>query len=177
MAGKTFSMVPKDVTKIRTKHRLIETSIPAPGTAEIIERLYKVESRSMHGQLPLVWSKAEDFNVYDIAGNKFIDFTSTIFVANTGHSNERIKKYIRRSLNSNFIHSYAYINEIRAKYLEKLIKFCGKGFEKAFLMSAGTEATEAAFKLMRMYGQKKRKKDWELFVLKETGMEEPWLLK
>ena len=38
-----------------------------------------------------------------------------------------------------------------------MIKFAGKGFQKAFLMSSGTEATEAAFKLMRMYGIKKRK--------------------
>jgi 4-aminobutyrate aminotransferase-like enzyme len=112
----------------------------------------------MHGQLPIVWAKAKNFNIYDIAGNKFIDFTSSIFVANTGHSNKRIKKYISRSLNSNLIHSYAYINKIRVRYLEKLIKFCGKGFEKAFLMSAGTEATEAAFKLMRMYGKKKKKR-------------------
>ena len=143
---------------IKTNNIKISTVIPAPGTSRLMKKLDKIESRSMHGQLPIAWSKAKNFNVYDIAGNKFIDFTSTIFVANTGHANERIKKYINRSLKSNLIHSYAYINEIRAKYLEKLIKFCGKGFEKAFLMSAGTEATEAAFKLMRMYGGKKKKK-------------------
>ena len=148
--------MPKKI--IKTNNIKISTAIPAPGTSRLIKKLDKVESRSMHGQLPIAWSKAKNFNIYDIAGNKFIDFTSTIFVANVGHSNERIKKYINRSLNSNLIHSYAYINEIRAKYLEKLIKFCGKGFEKAFLMSAGTEATEAAFKLMRMYGQKKKKR-------------------
>ena len=112
----------------------------------------------MHGQLPIAWSKAKNFNIYDIAGNKFIDFTSTIFVANTGHSNVRIKNYLTRAINSDFIHSYAYIHKIRNEYLEKLLKFCGKGFQKAFLMSAGTEATEAAFKLMRMYGQKRKKK-------------------
>lgn len=143
---------------IKTKNISILTKIPAPGTSRLIRKLGKFESRSMHGQLPLAWSKAKNYNIYDIAGNKFIDFTSTIFVANIGHSNERIKKYLRKSIDSNFLHSYAYINKIRAKYLEKLIKFCGKGFEKAFLMSAGTEATEAAFKLMRMYGQKKRKR-------------------
>jgi len=148
--------MPKEI--IKTKNISIKTKIPAPGTYKLIKKLNKVESKSMHGQLPIAWSKAKDFNIYDIAGNKFIDFTSTIFVANTGHSNKRIKKYINRSLNSNLIHSYAYINQIRAIYIEKLIKFCGKGFEKAFLMSAGTEATEAAFKLMRMYGQKKKKK-------------------
>ncbi len=143
---------------IKTKNISISTNIPAPGTNKIIQRLQKVESRSMQGQLPIIWSKAKNFNIYDIAGNKFIDFTSTIFVANIGHSNSRIKKYISRSLSTNLIHSYAYINKIRAEYLSKLIKFCGKGFEKAFLMSAGTEATEAAFKLMRMYGQKKKKR-------------------
>ena len=143
---------------IKTKNISILTSIPAPGTKKLINKLRKIESRSMHGQLPIAWSKAKNFNIYDIAGNKFIDFTSTIFVANIGHTNERVKKYINRALKDNFIHSYAYINKIRAKYIEKLIKFCGKGFEKAFLMSAGTEATEAAFKLMRMYGQKIKKR-------------------
>ncbi len=139
---------------IKTKNILIKTPIPAPGTSKLFRKLSKVESRSMHGQPSIAWSKAKNFNIFDIAGNKFIDFTSTIFVANTGHTNQRIKKYIFKAINSNLIHSYAYINRIRLKYISKLIKFAGKGFEKAFLMSAGTEATEAAFKLMRMYGQK-----------------------
>ena len=143
---------------IKTKNIKISTTIPAPGTKKLFNKLSKVESRSMHGQLPIAWSKAKNFNIYDIAGNKFIDFTSTIFVANTGHSNVRIKNYLTRAINSDFIHSYAYIHKIRNEYLEKLLKFCGKGFQKAFLMSAGTEATEAAFKLMRMYGQKRKKK-------------------
>ena len=36
-------------------------------------------------------------------------------------------EYQARTLKSNLIHSYAYINKIRAKYIEELIKFCGKG--------------------------------------------------
>jgi len=143
---------------IKTKNIYLSTAIPAPGTTKLFKSLCKVESRSMHGQLPIAWAKAKNFNIYDIAGNKFIDFTSTIFVANVGHSNARIKKYISRALNSDLIHSYAYINKIRSEYLNKLIKFSGKGFQKAFLMSSGTEATEAAFKLMRMYGQKRKKR-------------------
>jgi len=112
----------------------------------------------MHGQMPIAWDKAKNFNIFDIAGNKFIDFTSTIFVANIGHSNPRLIKYIKLALSKNFLHSYAYINKIREKYIKKLILFAGKNFQKAFLMSAGTEATEAALKLMRMHGQKQRKR-------------------
>ena len=43
-------------------------------------------------------------------------------------------------------------------YLKKLVEFSGKNFDKAFLMSAGTEATEAALKLMRMNGQINKKR-------------------
>jgi 4-aminobutyrate aminotransferase-like enzyme len=112
----------------------------------------------MHGQMPIAWDNAKNFNIFDIAGNKFIDFTSTIFVANIGHSNSTLVKYIKLALRKNLLHSYAYINKVREKYLKKLILFAGKNFQKAFLMSAGTEATEAALKLMRMHGQKQGKR-------------------
>jgi len=150
----TFSLQPKKVPKVLTKYRSIQTDIPAPGTAEILQRLNGFESRSMHGQLPLVWDRAEDFSVFDIAGNKWIDFTSTIFVANVGHSNHRVSDAIKATLDHPLYSCYAYPNKVRADYLEKLIDFAGMPFEKAFLLSAGTEATEAALKLMRMHGQK-----------------------
>jgi 4-aminobutyrate aminotransferase / (S)-3-amino-2-methylpropionate transaminase / 5-aminovalerate transaminase len=158
MAGHSFSLIPQVVPKLKTDHRLIQTEIPAPGTAEVFARLDKVESRSMHGQLPLVWERAEDFSVYDIAGNRWIDFTSTIFVANVGHSNHRVTSAIRETLEHPLYSCYAYANPVRAKYLEKLISFAGAPFEKAFLLSAGTEATEAAMKLMRMHGQQANKR-------------------
>ena len=87
---------------IKTKHRQVNTVIPAPGTFELIERLARIESRSMHGQLPIVWKRALDFNIYDIADNKFIDFTSSIFVANTGHSNPNISSAISSCLKDEF---------------------------------------------------------------------------
>lgn len=158
MAGHTFSLIPQDVPKLKTDHRSIQTAIPAPGTAKVFERLEKVESRSMHGQLPLVWERAEDFSVYDIAGNRWIDFTSTIFVANVGHSNHRVTSAIKETLDHPLYSCYAYANPVRATYLEKLISFAGKPFDKAFLLSAGTEATEAALKLMRMHGQQTKKR-------------------
>jgi 4-aminobutyrate aminotransferase-like enzyme len=143
---------------IKTKNRLIKTKIPAPGTKKILLSLSKYESRSMHGQLPIVWKSAKDFNIFDKAGNKFIDFTSTIFVTNIGHSNENLKKKLIKLLKSNFMHSYAYANSIKLEYIKKLIKASKKHFDKAFLLSAGTEATDAALKLMRLHGQSIKKK-------------------
>lgn len=152
-----FNIDPIDVPKVQTSNREIKTGIPCPGSRQFIEKLAKYESRSMQGQIPLVWGSAKGFNIYDACGNKFIDFTSTIFVANTGHGNEHVISAVKGMLDVPLLHTYAYVSQIRADYLEKLIKFAGPNFEKAFLMSAGTEATEAAVKLMRMNGQKNNK--------------------
>ena len=152
-----FSRIPKKVKSINTEYRSITTDIPCPGTKEILEILDTYESRSMHGQIPIVWDAATDFNIFDLKGNKFIDFTSAIFFSNVGHSNVRVSEAIQKMLNKPILGCYAYGNEVRAEYLKKLVEFCGPGFDKAFLMSAGTEATEAAFKLMRMNGQSKKK--------------------
>ena len=58
MSSHSFLLEPQDVGKIKTKNRIIQTKIPCPGTIDIIKRLNNVESRSMHGQLPLVWQRA-----------------------------------------------------------------------------------------------------------------------
>ncbi|MDB4158315.1 aminotransferase class III-fold pyridoxal phosphate-dependent enzyme [Gammaproteobacteria bacterium] len=153
-----FSRNPKKVVPVSTKHRLIKTEIPCSGTKEVLDSLDKYESRSMHGQIPILWDSAKDFNIFDIKGNKFIDFTSAIFFSNVGHSNVRVTAAMQDMLNKPILGCYAYGNEVRSSYLKKLIEFCGPDFDKAFLLSAGTETTEAAFKLMRMSGQSKGKK-------------------
>ena len=154
MAAYQFSRSPQSVPLVQTAHRTIQTPIPALGTEQILATLDGYESRSMHGQFPLIWERALDSSVFDIAGNRWIDFTSTIFVANVGHSNPRVTAAMQEMLQEPIYSCYAYPNRKRAEYLEKLIAFAGKPFEKAFLLSAGTEATEAALKLMRMHGQK-----------------------
>ncbi len=158
MSGYNFSTDPVDVPKVNTSNRIINTAIPSPGTNQMIKQLEQVESRSMQGQMPIIWDKAYDFNVYDKHGNKWIDFTSTIFVSNVGHSNSNVCNAVKNILDKPLIHSYAYVNEERIKYHKKLVEFAGSPFEKAFLLSAGTEATEAGLKLMRMNGKKIGKK-------------------
>lgn len=148
-----FSKIPIRVSSIATKYRTIKTAIPAPKTLEVLTDLEKYESHSMHGQLPVVWDRAEDFQVYDKCGNRWIDFTSTIFVANTGHANPRITRALQKVIDKKLFHTYTFAHETRAEFLKKLIEITPAQFEKAFLLSAGTETTECAVKLMRMHGQ------------------------
>ncbi len=148
-----FSQTPVDVPLVATKYRKIKTAIPAPETLRILLDLEKYESRSMHGQLPVVWDRAEDFQIYDPYGNCWIDFTSTIFLANAGHANPEIIAGLQKMLDQRLLHTYTFPSQIRAQFLKKLIEITPPQFEKSFLLSSGTEATECAVKLMRMHGQ------------------------
>lgn len=154
MSNHIFSHKPVKVPQVNSIYRKIVTELPVPESLYIFEQLEKYESRSMHGQLPIVWDRAEDFQVFDPYGNCWIDFTSTIFVANAGHANLHIIDALQDLLNKKLLHTYTFANENRAKFLKKLIDFLPEPLEKAFLLSSGTEATECALKLMRMYGHK-----------------------
>ena len=158
MSGLGFSHVPKEVKRIKTKYRSIVTKIPVPESVPILERVYETESHSMHGQLPIIWDRAEGVQVYDSWGNKWLDFSSTIFVTNAGHGNKRIVEALNKVINKPLLHTYTFTSPERFEYLNYLIANTPKQFEKAFLLSAGTEATEATLKLMRLNGIKLGKK-------------------
>jgi 4-aminobutyrate aminotransferase-like enzyme len=158
MSGLGFSHIPKEVKRIKTKYRSIVTKIPVPESLPILERVYETESHSMHGQLPIIWDRAEGVQVYDSWGNKWLDFSSTIFVTNAGHGNKRIVDALNKVINKPLLHTYTFTSPERFEYLNYLIANTPKQFEKAFLLSAGTEATEATLKLMRLNGIKLGKK-------------------
>lgn len=149
----SFTQEPQKVPLVDTEYRSIRTKIPVPDSLYILRNLERRESRSMHGQLPIVWDRAEDFQVYDKWGNRWIDFTSTIFVANAGHSNPAIIRALRKQLDRRLLHSYTFAHEARMKFLRKLVGMTPDYLAKAFLVSAGTEATECAAKLMRLRGR------------------------
>jgi len=117
----------------------------------------KYEINSMQPKILTGWKKAKDCHVWDFSNHKLIDFTSSIFVSNIGHSNSEFKKRIIKTLNSPISHSYNYFNYPRAEYTKSLIKFVNnKKLNKCYLLSSGTEALEATIKLMRLHGQRSK---------------------
>lgn len=152
MSGAAFSLRPVRVKAIKTRYRRIGTPLPVPASVPLFKALNRTESQSMHGQLPVIWDHAQGASVWDRWGNRWIDFTSTIFVANAGHSHPRIVRALQDQLHRGMLHSYTFATEARVRFLESLVRTAGRPFEKAFLASSGTEATEAALKLMRLHG-------------------------
>lgn len=154
MSSFAFNLVPREVPRVETEHRRILTKIPVPESLAILEKIKTYESSNVMDQLPVIWDRAEGHRIYDSWGNCWIDFTSTIFVANAGHGNRRIRKRLQEQLDRPLLHSYSYATPIRAQFLEKLIRAMPAYLEKASLFSAGTEAVERAIKLSRFHGMR-----------------------
>ena len=74
----------------------------------------------------------------------YIDFTSSIFSQNFGHSNYYVIREVRRQLKK-CSHAYGYNTDIREKYLEALK--AKTGYENILLFSTGAEAIEASIKI------------------------------
>lgn len=149
-------LIPVDVPRVETRNRSIVTPQPPPEAIPLLKELSKFEPVSMTwDQNPVFWDKAEGHAVSDRWGNRWIDFTSGIFVANTGHSHPKVLDAIRRQVDGKMVHSYYFPSELRAKLTRRLVEAAPKGIEKAFLLTTGAETTECALKLARIRGLKR----------------------
>ena len=109
-------------------------------------------------EVPVKWSKAKDFNIYDDKGNKWIDMTSGIFVTNAGHSNPFINYAMKEQIDSGLNFAYQYNTDIRNQFIEKLFEISPSHFDKVVLLNSGSEVTDATYRLIKMWGKKHNKK-------------------
>ena len=113
----------------------------------------ELESDNINSQLPMVWHKAKDFNIYDEHGNKWIDLTSGIFAMNAGHSNPVINQAIKNQLDADMVFSFLYSTKIRKTLAERLLEISPSHFEKVVLLNTGSEATDTAYKLIKYWAK------------------------
>lgn len=151
-------MVPRSVPKVETRFRRIVTRIPVPESIPILETLRRYEPVAMTGQPPVVWDRAEGFQVYDRWGNMWLDWSSGVVVANCGHGREEMRRAIIKQVEHGLLHNYCFPSEIRSKLVEKLVQLAPKGLDKVFLLTTGAETIENAIKLTRTYGRKINKR-------------------
>ncbi|MEI7904661.1 MAG: aminotransferase class III-fold pyridoxal phosphate-dependent enzyme [Candidatus Firestonebacteria bacterium] len=154
--AKEFELKIEKIKTIKTKNREMKTStFPVAASVPLLKKLRKYEPRSMSGQPLALWDHAKGFNVYDKYGNKWLDWSSGVLVANAGHSNPAIVNAIVKQARHGLLHNYCFPSEMRMKLTEKLSKLAPYPLKKVFLLTTGSETNEVAFKLVRTFGQKK----------------------
>ena len=114
----------------------------------------------------LTYASLPEFNKTTLLkGNKWIDTTAGIFVANAGHSNPKIKEAIKNQLDNNLIFAYQYNTNLRYRFVNKLLDISPSHFNKVVLLNSGSEATDAAYRLIKLWAKKNNKK----YIITFTG--------
>jgi acetylornithine/N-succinyldiaminopimelate aminotransferase len=98
---------------------------------------------------PLVLEKGHGTVVYDIEGNKYLDFFAGIAVNNVGHTHPKVVNAIKKQ-SEKLIHiSNIYYNEPSIELAENLVRL--SKLDKVFFANSGAEANEGAIKLALKY--------------------------
>ncbi|CAK1855660.1 4-aminobutyrate aminotransferase PuuE [Vibrio crassostreae] len=120
---------------------------------QLHQRRSQVIAQGMGALYPLYVEKAENAHVWDVDGNKYIDFAAGIAVTNTGHANKRINEAVKAQLD-NFSHTCAMVTPYVSfvELAEKLTELApGDSDKKAIFLTTGAEAVENAVKVARAH--------------------------
>ncbi|MBC7286775.1 MAG: aspartate aminotransferase family protein [Armatimonadetes bacterium] len=126
----------------------IITELPGPRSRELLEKARKYEPHSMSEQVPVVWDRAQGCVIWDVDGNEFLDWCSGVLVTNVGHCHPDYVAAVKDQAEKLF-NCYDFTNEPRALLAEKLVQITPPHLDKAFLLTTGSDATEAAIRMAR----------------------------
>lgn len=129
--------------------------LPGPKAQALIKRDNAVISPSYPRGYPFAMDHGKGTEVWDVDGNRFLDFMGGIAVVSTGHSNPKVVKAIQEQAEK-FIHiSSDFYHEKWIELGEKLDEIAP--FEEqaiSFMTNSGTEAVETAIKLARYHTER-----------------------
>ncbi|XPV69149.1 MAG: 4-aminobutyrate--2-oxoglutarate transaminase [Halarcobacter sp.] len=116
-------------------------------------RKNKVFARGQGNAYQSFVEKAKNSEIWDVEGNRFIDFGTGIAVCNTGHSHPKIVEAVKTQI-ENFSHTCVMVNpyEVAVELAEKLTKIApGETEKKAIFVTTGAEAVENCVKIARAH--------------------------
>jgi 4-aminobutyrate aminotransferase-like enzyme len=130
------------------------TEFPVPESLPVLQKLEKYELRAMGGQPPVVWDRAEGFQVWDRWGNQWLDWSAGVLIANAGHGRKEVADAIAAQAQHHLLANYCFPSELRAQLCEKLASLTPEPLKKIFLLTTGSETVEFAIKVAREHGVK-----------------------
>lgn len=116
-------------------------------------RKVKAFPRGQGNVYPVYVEKAKNAEIWDVEGNRYIDFGSGIAVCNTGHSHPKVISAIKTQVDK-FSHTCVMVNpyEVAVELAEKLTQLApGDSDKKAIFVTTGAEAVENCVKIARAH--------------------------
>jgi len=132
------------------RNKYITTPLPGPKAQAAIARDALVVSPSYPRDYPLVMDHGRGAEVWDVDGNRFLDFAAGIAVTSTGHAHPDVVAAIKNAADR-FLHcSSDFWHENQIRLGETVSRLAPMGEPAmSFFCNSGTEAVEGALKLAR----------------------------
>jgi len=119
--------------------------------ADIVKKAKNLLTSALVMHTDIIVRKAEGIYVEGVDGRRYMDFSSGLATANTGHNHPAIVEAIKKQAEM-FIHSGCmFYYESIVGLSEKLKKITPSGLDMFFFGNSGAEAVEGAIKLARLY--------------------------
>lgn len=97
-------------------------------------------------------ARGEGIYLWDAAGRRYLDASSGPVVSNLGHGNRRVLDAMQAQAEQvTFAYPGLFESEANVALADLVCGLAGPGLDRAFFVSGGSEATEAAIKLARQY--------------------------
>jgi 4-aminobutyrate aminotransferase len=127
-------------------------NLPGPKARALVERDEAVVSPSYPRDYPFAMDYGKGSWLWDVDGNRFLDFMAGIAVNSTGHSHPEVVKAIQEQAEK-FLHISSDFYHIKMIELAEKLDEIAPMEEKAvtFLTNSGTESVETAIKLARYH--------------------------
>jgi len=120
-----------------------------------------------YARLPVSFERGEGVYLYDGEGRRYLDFVSGIGVVSLGHSHPDLVEVIRRQAGEVLHTSNLFINPWQEELAEKLVREFGEP-ARVFFCNSGTEANEAALKLVRRYWRDRGKEKYRVLAFRKS---------
>lgn len=104
--------------------------------------------------LPVVLERGEGVYVWDVDGNRYIDFLAGYSALSQGHCHPRIVDALVSQAQKLALVSRAFHSDVLGEYMEYACHFFG--YDKLLPMNTGAEAVETALKLCRRWGYRRK---------------------
>ncbi len=128
----------------------VRTELPGPKSREYHGRA----SRYMKGYssqvklFPVVFESGKGCVLTDVDGNRYIDFSSGIYVTGLGHCHPKISEAVARYANQ-LMNCHDFTTPIKMELLEKLVSITKGDLNGVQFYDSGTTAVEAALRCAR----------------------------
>jgi adenosylmethionine-8-amino-7-oxononanoate aminotransferase len=119
---------------------------------EFLRHIFVRDQMAEWSKAPLIMARADGVFYWDVAGKRYLDALSGIYVASVGHNNRRVIDAVRRQLDTlHFSPPMHGTNPVAVQLANLLAELAPGDLSAVKLQCGGSEVTEAAIKMARQY--------------------------